>query len=190
TILMAAMLVGALITVPIWLSISNKQKNNKKMGLIAGFVMFVSFLPMFFMTEIIGMSLCLILFGAGLGGQWFMNPPMMGDVLDDIALRTGNRKQSIYYGYQAFFIRLGGIFQGVIFAIVHILTNFVEGAESLEELQLLSSTPELAVLGIRIHATLIPALVVLITTLLFWKFYDLTPEKVETNREKLKELGI
>ncbi|MCP4763901.1 MAG: MFS transporter, partial [archaeon] len=47
TILMAAMLVGALITVPIWLSISNKQKNNKKMGLIAGFVMFVSFLPMF-----------------------------------------------------------------------------------------------------------------------------------------------
>jgi Na+/melibiose symporter-like transporter len=54
----------------------------------------------------------------------------------------------------------------------------------------LSPTPQLALFGIRIHAAIVPAIIVLIATLLFWKFYDLTPDKVAANKVKLKEFGI
>ena len=40
------------------------------------------------------------------------------------------------------------------------------------------------------HAALIPALIVLITIFIFWKWYDLTPELVEENKRKLKEMGL
>ena len=110
--------------------------------------------------------------------------------LDDIAVRTGKRQEAIYYGYNALFIRFRGAFQTITFAIVHSLTGVVEGASTRNELKVLSPNLELALFGIRVHAALIPAILVLITILLFWKFYDLTPDKVKANKEKLKEMGL
>jgi len=189
-ILMAFMLIGALISMPIWTIIAQKVNNNKKMSLVAGIVMFLTFLPMFFVDGFLFFMIALFLFGIGLGGQWFMDPPTMGDVLDDITIRSGKREAAIYYGYQAFFIRLSGSFQALIFALVHILTGFPSGVTSYAQLEAQSPTPELALLGIRAHATLIPAIIVLVTIFIFWKWYDLTPEKVAANKEKLKELGL
>jgi len=116
--------------------------------------------------------------------------PNYGDVLDDIAVRSGKREAAIYYGYQAFFIRLSGSFQALLFALVHILTGFPAGVTSYTELVAESATPDLALLGIRAHAALIPAIIVLVTIFIFWKWYDLTPEMVAANKEKLKELGL
>jgi len=189
-ILMAFMLIGALISMPLWTFIGQKVNNNKKMSLVAGVVMFLTFLPMFFVNGPIFFMIALFLFGIGLGGQWFMDPPTMGDVLDDIAVRSGKREAAIYYGYQAFFIRLSGSFQALIFAAVHILTGFPSGVTSYAQLEAQSPTPELALLGIRAHAALIPAIIVLVTIFIFWKWYDLTPEKVAANKEKLKEIGL
>jgi Na+/melibiose symporter-like transporter len=189
-ILMAFMLIGALVSMPIWTFISQKVNNNKKMSLVAGIVMFLTFLPMFFVNGFLFFMIALFLFGIGLGGQWFMDPPTMGDVLDDIAVRSGKREAAIYYGYQAFFIRLSGSFQALLFALVHILTGFPAGVTSYTELVAESATPDLALLGIRAHAALIPAIIVLVTIFIFWKWYDLTPEMVAANKEKLKELGL
>jgi GPH family glycoside/pentoside/hexuronide:cation symporter len=189
-ILMAFMLIGALISVPIWTFISQRVNNNKKMSLAAGWVMVITFLPIFFVNGFYFFMIALFLFGIGLGGQWFMDPPAMGDVLDDLAIRTGKREAAIYYGYQAFFIRLSGSFQAIIFAIIHTLTGFPAGVTSYSQLIARSSTPELALLGIRTHAALLPAILVLITIFIFWKWYDLTPQKVAENKEKLKELGL
>ena len=189
-ILMAFMLIGALVSMPIWTYISQKVNNNKKMSLVAGFVMFLTFLPMFFVSDFLFFMIALFLFGIGLGGQWFMDPPTMGDVLDDIAIRSGKREAAIYYGYQAFFIRISGSFQALLFAIIHILTGFPAGVTSYAQLFAQSPTPELALLGIRAHAAIIPAILVLVTIFMFWKWYDLTPEKVAANKEKLKELSL
>jgi Na+/melibiose symporter-like transporter len=60
------------------------------------------------------------------------------------------------------------IIQVLIFAIVHTLTGFVEGADS-QSAQ--------AQFGIQLHFGLIPAIFILIGTLIFWKFYDLKPVK-------------
>ena len=77
--------------------------------------------------------------------------------------------------------------QAGVFALVHSLTGFVEGTTNRAELLAQSPTPEAALFGIRIHTALVPALLVLVCTLLFWKYYDLTPEKVAENKRKLME---
>ena len=132
----------------------------------------------------------LVFFGVGIGGHWFIDAPLITDVLDDIAVKTNKRQQAIYYGYQAFFARFGGTFIALTISITHILTGFIEGMPSLSALLAASPTPEMALFGIRIHSAIVPALFVLITVLLFWKYYDLTPDKVAANRKKLEELGI
>lgn len=190
TIIYATMLIGALVSTPIWMVISKRANNNRKISLIGGFVMFIAFIPMIFVVDLLGWLICLIIFGISLGGQWFMDPPTMGDVLDDIAVKTGKRDPGVYYGYQAFFIKLGQTTIAVTIAIVHTLTGFVAGAPSLALLMAMSPTPELALFGIRIHSAIVPAILVLITTLIFWKWYDLTPDKVIDNKAKLKDLGI
>ena len=192
SLFMGAMLIGALGSVPIWVWVSKKVNNNKKMSIYAGWLMFFTFLPIFFSVGYFFYLIALLLFGIGLGGQWFMDQPTMGDVLDDITIRTGKRKQAIYYGFQTFFIRFGEGLKVIIIGIVQILVGFPDGVATLAELEAAvgASNLFLPLLGVRIHAALIPAILVLITTLIFWKWYDITPDLVAQNRVKLEEIGF
>ena len=190
TYLLGAILIGALISVPLWVTLSHRINNNKKISVIGAIIMFFTFIPMIFVADLFSWIIVLIFFGVGLGGQWFSDPPTLADVIDDAAVRDGKKKQGIYYGYQAFFIRLGASSIAITIAIVHTLTGFVGGAPSLAELKAKSPTPDLALFGIRIHAAIVPAILILITLFIFWKFYDLTPDRVAANKAKLKELGL
>ncbi len=191
TLLLAAMMLGALISVPIWFRMSKKINDNRKISMYGGFVMFFTFIPLIFVSGLIGWMISLVFFGVGVGGQWFTDPVAMADVLDDIAVRTKQRRQGVYYGFQAFFIRLGNSSIVWTIAIVHTLTGFPEGVSSLDALKAANPSGwELAVFGIRIHAAIVPAIIVLISIFIFWRWYDLTPDKVAANREKLKELNI
>lgn len=190
SLLLGAMLLGSLISVPIWTSFSKKVNDNRKMGLIAGTILFITFIPLIFAEGLIAWMIFLVFFGIGVGGHWFIDVPLLTDVLDDIAVKTKKRQQAIYYGYQAFFARFGGAFIAITISVTHLLTGFVEGAINLAELTALSPNIDLALFGIRIHSAIVPAIFALILLIVFWKFYDLTPEKVEQNRVKLKELGI
>lgn len=186
-LLMAPMLVGALVSTPLWLVIANKANNNKKISLIAGVMMFISFIPMIFVTNIEGWMVCILFFGIALGGQWFMDPPTFADIIDDAAVITGKHQESVYYGYQTFIVRFAGAFQALMFSVVHSLTTFPEGVNTLEEFLLKSENPPLALFGIRILSTIIPAFVILITIFVFWKLYNLSPEKVEQNKKILAD---
>lgn len=189
-ILMGIMLLGAFGSIPFWNYFCHKVNDNKKMSIIAGMLMVVTFIPIFFVTNFIYFIITMLIWGIGLGGQWYMDPPTMGDVLDDLAVRTGKREAAVYYGYTAFFIRLSTTVQATAFTVIHILTGFVEGIDTYDELVAASATPELAILGIRFLTAIIPAVLVLITVLMFWKWYDLTPEVVAANKIKLQEMGL
>jgi GPH family glycoside/pentoside/hexuronide:cation symporter len=192
--LLGAMFVGALITVPLWVFLSKRLNNNKLMGIIGNILMVISFIPMIFVNTLVGWIICLFIFGVGLGGQWFINPPLMGDLLDDAIIRTGKREPSIYYGYQTFFIRFSEGFKAAAILIVHMLTGFNEGLGTLTELTASFGSDieglRLALFGIRIHTAIIPAILVTISLILFWIYYPLTPKKVAENKEKLLKLGI
>lgn len=179
--LLGAMLLGALISTPLWTYFAHKTNDNRKLSLYAGFALFVTFLPMIFINGLIPWMIALLFFGVGVGGHWYVDPPTMGDVLDDVTVRTGKRQQAIYYGFQSFFIKFGQVFIAVTISLSHILTGYQQGAPTQEPL---------ALFGIRIHVAIVPAILVLVTVLLFWKYYKLTPEKVAANKEKLAEMGF
>ncbi|MBN2155480.1 MAG: MFS transporter [Candidatus Lokiarchaeota archaeon] len=196
TLMLAGMLVAAIVSIPIWTIISNKVNNNKNMSLAAGIIMFVSYFPMFFSTELWHWIASVCIFGVALGGQWFIDPPTLADVLDEVTVKTKRRDYSNYYGFQTFIIRFGGTFQALIFTVVHILTGYV-ASESRSELfwQTTGVTGnimdfDIALLGIRLHSSLIPAGFILITIILFWILYRLKPEKVAENKRILKEMGM
>jgi GPH family glycoside/pentoside/hexuronide:cation symporter len=190
-LIMGSMLVGAAVSVPLWVTISQKVNDNKKMSIAAGLLMVASFVPMVFAVTRWQWMATLVLFGASLGGQWFMDPPTMGDVLDDAAVRTGKREQSIYYGWQTFIVRFDEALKAAVIALSHIATGFVVKAPTLADQQ--AANPEgwrLAIFGIRVHTAIVPALLVLVATIIFWRRFDLTPEKTAANRKKLEQMGI
>lgn len=190
SLLLGSMLAGALISVPVWMLIAQRVNDNRRVSLAGGILLFLTFLPMVFVNSLTGWIISLLLFGVALGNQWFMDPPTMADVLDDVAIKTGRRDPAIYFGYQAFLFKLGQTSIAGVIALVHSWTGFVSGAPSLTKLIESSPTPALALFGIRIHSAVVPASVVLLATLLFWKLYDLTPSKVAANRVRLKEMGL
>jgi len=64
---------------------------------------------------------------------------------------------------------------------VHTLTGFVEGADT---------QSDLAIWGIRIHMAILPMIFMFIGAIILLRFYDLTPEKVKVNKERLAEMGL
>lgn len=191
--LLGGMLAGALVTAPFWVLISRKVNNNKLMSIIGAITMLISYVPMFFVNGTISWVIAVVIFGIGLSGQWFMDPPTMGDVIDDHAVRTGKKEPSIFYGYQTFFIRFGEAFKVLTIMIVHALTYFPTGVatyQGLIDYGLTGDQIGVALFGIRIHTAIVPAILVLITLILFWKYYPLTPEKVAENKLKLAEMGL
>ncbi len=190
--LLGGMLAGALVTTPIWVLVSRKVNNNKVMSIIGAITMLVSYIPMFFVNGLIPWVIAVVIFGVGLSGQWFMAPPTMGDIIDDHAVRTGKKEASIFLGYQTFFIRFGEAFKVLTIMVVHLLTYFPTGEPTLTDLQAVLTPDQLrvALFGIRIHTAIVPAVLVLITLILFWIYYPLTPEKVAENKLKLAEMGL
>jgi GPH family glycoside/pentoside/hexuronide:cation symporter len=190
SLLLGSMLIGALISVPVWMVISRKTNNNRMVSVVGGLFLSLTFVPMIFIHGLTGWVVCLVFFGMALGNQWFMDPPTMADILDDVAVKTGRRDPSIYISYQSLVFKLGYTSIAVVIAAVHTWTGFPAGVTSLAELLQKSPTPQLALFGIRIHSAVVPAIVALIATIIFWLVYDLTPARVMTNKKKLEEMGL
>lgn len=190
--LLGGMLAGALVTAPLWVIISRKVNNNKLMSIIGAITMLISYIPMFFVQGLIPWVIGVVIFGIGLSGQWFMAPPTMGDIIDDHAVRTGRKEPSIFLGYQTFFIRFGEAFKVLTILVVHELTYFPTGVATYQGLESVLSPSQLqtALFGIRIHTAIVPAVLVLITLIVFWIWYPLTPDKVAENKRKLAEMEI
>jgi Na+/melibiose symporter-like transporter len=107
--------------------------------------------------------------------------PVFSEVIDESVVKTGKREEGTYTGLQQFFGRLGLIIQVMSFAIIHELTGFVEGSET--------QTP-LALWGIHMHLALIPMICILLGALVFWRLFDLRPEKIAEIQLAIKEMKL
>jgi len=115
------------------------------------------------------------------GASIFIRYPIFSDIIDEATILDGKRREGAYQGVLTFFDRFGILLQPVIFTIIHIITEF----DPLAAIQ----TP-LAQEGIIAAMIWVPALVVLLAAIIFWKAFDLTPEKTALNKAKLKELKL
>jgi len=182
TIIFAGMLVGALISIPLWIFVAKKIQSNQKSLILSAFVIIGALLAMTFVDTYNGYTLTVFLFGLGFGGFWFLITPAMADVIDEIVVKTGKRNDGIYMGFRAFFGRIAFAVQAITFGIVHKLTNFINepGVEQ----------PAEAIIGIRLHLSFFPMIFIIIGVIIFWRMNDLNPEKVSEIKKQLEEMKL
>ncbi|MHA1844715.1 MAG: MFS transporter [Promethearchaeota archaeon] len=181
TIMMAAFLIGSLGSLPILLKIIQKIDNNRKMHIIGIILLTLFILGVACFWDLASMFIFLILLGIGMASFKMARFPCLGDSLDEAIINTKEHQESIYMGVQTFFLRLSLIVQSVIFAVVHELTGF---NPSLEE------QTSLALFGLRMQASIIPAVILFLGLIVFWKYYTLTPETTKKNKEILSKMKL
>jgi GPH family glycoside/pentoside/hexuronide:cation symporter len=179
--IMLGYIISGIISVPFWSKIAQKQGDFKKMFIIGGLLLVVFTIPLLFVDTVILAIIAVAFLGIGSIGFWVMMLPVLGDVVDEASLRNGKRQEGFYMGVRTFFGRLAIIIQVSTFALIHIFMGFEPGSKTQ------SAT---AVLGLRFQLALIPMILMLIGIFLFWKLYDLTPEKKSKIRLQLKELSL
>ena len=119
--------------------------------------------------------------GFTMGNFWTLMTIYFSDVLDERVLLTKSPNRGTTVGISAFLSRFARAAQIAIFTIVHVVTGFVEGA---------STQSPSAQIGIRLHMSLIPGIILIFCLLIYWKFYPITPQIWMENKKKLQELGF
>ena len=139
--------------------------------------------PLTLMVDLTGVMIVVFLYGLAFGGFWVMITPVFSDVIDESVVLSDKRRESTYGGFRQFFLNLARVIQGLTLGIMLTLTGFVEGAGPEKQ-------PASALFGIQLTFGVIPAIYIAIGVIIFWKFYDITPDKVKENKAKLVEMKL
>jgi len=167
----AGFLIGALVSTPIWVMAAHKTNNNKLIMVICGILMGVFTIPLIFLEELVAIVIALLVWGFSIGGYWAMIAPILADVVDESIVKLKTRQEGVYAGFQQFFGRLAIFFQALSFALA------------------ITFSPT-AKISVHIHLAVVPMICILVGTFVFWKWYNLTPEKVAENQKKIIELNL
>jgi GPH family glycoside/pentoside/hexuronide:cation symporter len=175
----AGFLVGALVSTPIWVKAAHKTNNNKKIMVLCGLLMGVFTIPLIFLEDLVGIIIAMVVWGLSIGGYWAMIAPILADVVDESVVTQKRRQEGVFAGFQQFFGRLAIFFQATSFALAHVFTGLVADPYSAS-----------AKFGVHIHLAVVPMICILVGTFVFWRWYNLTPDKVAENQKKIIELNL
>lgn len=129
-----------------------------------------------FTTGIIGA----VLVGAGLAGILLLfDALLIADVIDEDQLHTGQRREGMYFGANALFIRLAISVQALVMSQVLKATGYNPN---------LASQPASIVTGIRSLMTVIP-IIALIAAFLVFRQYPLYGEKLSEVKNQLESMA-
>ncbi len=182
TFVLVGFIAAALLFIPIWLLVAQKWKNNRKM-LILGVLLNTAFLiPLAFFWDLWSLVAFAAVLGVGGAALRVARHPVMADVIDESIVKTGRHLESSFMGIYVFFNRFALIVQQVLFALVHTVTGFNQPP--------IYYQPPAALLGIRIHTAIIPAVLCLAGLIVFAKMYDLTPERTKEVKKQIIELEL
>ena len=158
---------------------AHKTNNNKKIMVYCGLLMGIFTIPLIFLEEFLFVIIALLIWGLSIGGYWAMIAPVLADVVDESIVVLKRRQEGVYAGFQQFFGRLAIFIQALSFTLAHVLTDFSTDPYSAA-----------AKFGVHIHLAIVPMICILVGTFVFWKWYDLTPEKVAENQKIIKEQNL
>ena len=167
----AGFLIGALVSTPFWVKAAHKTNNNKKIMVLCGLLMGIFTIPLIFLENLIAIIIAMIVWGLSIGGYWAMIAPILADVVDNSVVIHKKRQEGVYAGFQQFFGRLAIFFQALFFALARTF----------------SPTEKI---GIHIHLAVVPMICILVGTFVFWRWYDLTPDRVAVNQKTIIELNL
>ena len=184
-------LAATLISLPLWIKYIKKINNNKKAFVVGGLAQCAALIPLSFFQGLFDLLIMSFILGFASGGlNAFTSTILFPSVVDDFAVRTGQNQKGILFGISAFLGRLIQWIDEVIFATVQQITGFIEGYDTYNELAAVVSNMTPILIGIRLLQGLIPALVLLVGVLVFWKFFPITQDVLLKNKAELEKLGL
>ncbi len=170
-------------SVPLWYKLGIKF-GSLKIFILGCLIRNLATIPLLFLSDLVTTIIVYGIGGLGMDGFWTLSYVLMGDIIDELTLKAGKRREGTYNGIEVFIARLAIAFQVLLFAVVHTATNYIAGDPGV----VIQSSE--ALFGIRVIIALIPMIVMVIGTIIFWKVYDITPKKAASLKDKLKELKI
>lgn len=183
TPIFAGMLVGALLSIFVWKNVAKKIKNNNQRLLTATcFFMAAASSLMLFANSQLTYAIGMFIWGLGFGGYWTFMTPAMADVVDSVVVKQKRRDDGILMGVRAFFMRLSYASQAIVFWLCHKFTGY--------DVNITGKQAPKAVVGIKLHMSLIPALFFVAAALVMLFVNPLTPEIVADNKKKLEDMNL
>jgi Na+/melibiose symporter-like transporter len=174
--------------IPFWSNYA-KKKGFKKTYWLCFVLHGISFLPFLFITPALGyplfyMLICVFALVQGVFycGEVIMLMPVASDTYDLVSSEIGRRVDATLVGVRTFFFRLSFIIVIVVIGVIHILTAFDPTPEATQT--------SIAILGIQVHAYLIPAIIFIVMGFIFRKHYTLEGAEKEALVRKLKDMEI
>ncbi|MHA1253997.1 MAG: MFS transporter [Promethearchaeota archaeon] len=172
---------GFMLAIPFWYNYARKHgfKRTYYTGL---FFAGLCYLPTLWITTIWEATIFAFLGAIPFAGYTLMLMPVASDTMDEVAITMGRRQDGALQGIRNFFFRIAIVVQGVVLTVVHIITGYNPDPEAVQ-------TP-LAVWGIRVHAGLIPALIMFAMSFILYKWYELEGDNKIAMVKKLKEMEL
>ena len=146
------------------------------MTAIACFGIFL--IPFLFIKGLIWAIVASGLLGASLGGVIVLSDVLISDIIDEDELRTGVRREGMYFGVNAFVTRFAIALEGISVWFIFAQTKYNAA---------LSSQPEIFSAGLRVLIALFPVISIAMG-LIIMKFYPLYGENLKRIRAGLDEL--
>lgn len=179
SLMLGVIFIMAMLWVAFWQKRANRFGSKKTIVLSASLYA-VALLPLWFMKSFIGAVITTALIGIGLAGLMILLDVMLSDVVDEDELKTGARREGMYFGINGLLVRLAISFQSLIMGAV--LTASGYNANLPVNLQ-----PESAIIGIKALLVVIPVASVLIA-ILFYLRYPLYGQKLKDVKEQIQRL--
>ncbi|MFX1445877.1 MAG: MFS transporter [Promethearchaeota archaeon] len=172
---------GYLLSIPFWYNYARKH-GFKKTYYTGLFFSGICYLPILWITTLWEATIFAFIGAIPFAGYTLMLMPVASDTMDEVAITMGRRQDGTLQGIRNFFFRIAIIVQGIVLTAVHIVTGYNPNPDAVQ-------TP-LAIWGIRVHAGLIPALIMFTMSFILWKWYELEGKKKEIVVKKLKDMGL
>ena len=179
--------IGFIIVIPFWSNYAKKH-GFKKTYYTCFFFMGLSYIPFLFTgiftsgaATVLEVTIFGFIQGVFYSGLVIMLMPVAADTYDEVSVALGKRVDAALVGVRTFFFRIAFVAVGVILPLIQIMTGFNPTTDA---------QTDLALLGIRIHRALIPAIIFIVMSIVFKKFYTLEGAEKEAMVAKLKDLGI
>ncbi|MHA1466781.1 MAG: MFS transporter [Promethearchaeota archaeon] len=178
---MVLLLVGVMAGIPLWMYYNKKSGDNRKTMIYAAIALMIITIFFTVITNLTTLLILVFIWGMALGGFWTIYYVVFSDVIDEAIVESGKRQEGLYQGLRRFFGNIAKVITAFSFAAVHEMTGFNEVADV--------QTP-LADTGILLLFGIIPAIIMAVGFVIFWKFFDKNKKKTKMIKEKLLQLNI